>query len=423
MTRRVSRMHFVLRQTAHGLFAGCIAVLLLLCVRSSSGQQIGSQPDGQDSIRVGLILDPLESSPEEGAALLNGSRMALEEASGIDGLNGQPISLVVRSMEGAWGSGSKQVASLAFDDRVVAILGTLSGRSAHLAEQVVTKAGVVFASTWTSDHTLSRINIPWFFSCMPDGVAQARALAGKISEGRPTGSPRIATVRDEAYDSRLAEQAFTSVAPGRGLEITARIGASGYPSQSDGEAGGAASSATSGSGPNTPSTAAAVEILVQGLRLAKPDVVVAFLNADGAGHLIERMEAEGMHPDLYGPMWLATDGFIKEARGRTGGTFVVVPGHWLTRAGAELDRKYETLFGVAAPAVAAYTYDCTLAVTTAIRSAGGRRSDIRDALSRTNFPDAATGALTFDQAGRRVGRVSVESVHDLQILRAGRAGR
>src|SRR5450756_1253186 len=97
-------------------------------------------------------------------AAKHGAEMAISKANEDGGFDGKPFQLVIRSMEGPWGTGSKQAVDLIFEENVCAIMGSPDGRNGHLVEQVTTKARIVFLSTWASDPTLAQAFVPWYFT-------------------------------------------------------------------------------------------------------------------------------------------------------------------------------------------------------------------------------------------------------------------
>jgi len=90
-------------------------------------------------IKIGLLI-PDNSSVEA----KYGAELAVQKANEKGGINGQMFQLVTRSMEGPWGTGSKEAVNLIFNEKVWAIMGSHDGRNAHLVEQVTTKTRVVF---------------------------------------------------------------------------------------------------------------------------------------------------------------------------------------------------------------------------------------------------------------------------------------
>lgn len=111
-----------------------------------------NKPASRDTVKIGLLIPDNQS-----VAAKNGADLAVRKANNMGGINGNPVRLIIRSMEGPWGTGSKQTISLIFDENIAAILGSHDGRNAHLAEQASAKTGVVFLSAWTGDPTLSRL--------------------------------------------------------------------------------------------------------------------------------------------------------------------------------------------------------------------------------------------------------------------------
>ena len=132
--------------------------------------------------------------------------MAISIANEIEGLDERKFNLTVRSMEGPWGTGSKEVVNLVFKEKVWAILGSHDGRNAHLVEQVIAKTQIVFLSAWASDPTLSQAFVPWYFNCVPNDLQQADALIEEIYRKRKIA--KIAIVSDRDYDSKLALESF-----------------------------------------------------------------------------------------------------------------------------------------------------------------------------------------------------------------------
>ena len=131
------------------------------------------------NIKIGLLIQDSSYTSAR-----NGAELAIRIANRKGGMNGRHFQLVVRSMEGPWGTGSKQAVNLIFEEEVWALLGSHDGRNAHLVEQVATKSTVVFLSAWAGDPTLSQAFVPWFFNCVPNDIQQAASLIEEIYEIR-----------------------------------------------------------------------------------------------------------------------------------------------------------------------------------------------------------------------------------------------
>jgi branched-chain amino acid transport system substrate-binding protein len=158
--------------------------------------QASQNPEGPDeTVKIGLLIPDNKS-----LAARHGAEMAIRKANEKGGFNGCPFQLVTRSMEGPWGTGSKEAVNLIFEEEVWAIMGSHDGRNAHLVEQVAAKACIVFLSAWASDPTLSQAFVPWYFSCVPNDLQQATALIEEIYNKRKIN--KIAAVSDNGYDSK-----------------------------------------------------------------------------------------------------------------------------------------------------------------------------------------------------------------------------
>ncbi len=114
-------------------------------------------------------------------------------------MNETPFRIIVKSMEGPWGTGSKQAVSLVFDEDVAALLGSHDGRNAHLVEQVAAKSRIVFISAWSGDPTLSQAFVPWFFNSVFNNNQQSNSMVREICFNKKLD--RIAVVSDDSYDS------------------------------------------------------------------------------------------------------------------------------------------------------------------------------------------------------------------------------
>ncbi len=166
-------------------------VLLIL------GQLLPAQeasPGKTEKFRLGLLI---EDDGFDGAR--KGAELAVREINEKGGIDGRSLELLVRSMEGPWGKGSKQAVELIFDQEVWALVGSSQGRNAHLIEQVIAKTNVVFLSAWAGDPTLSKAYVPHFFNCVPNSEQRAESIVRHMAErGR---LDRWLLVYDDSYDS------------------------------------------------------------------------------------------------------------------------------------------------------------------------------------------------------------------------------
>ncbi len=154
----------------------CFLIVFVSKPAITGAQALGHSDQQGRKVKIGLLIP----GPEALAAK-HGAELAIREANEAGG--NQTYQLVVRSTDGPWGAGSKESVSMVFEDEVVAIMGSLDGRNAHLAEQVATKTRIVFLSSWATDMTLSKAFVPWYFRCLPNDHQQAVSLGtGNLSQ-------------------------------------------------------------------------------------------------------------------------------------------------------------------------------------------------------------------------------------------------
>lgn len=192
---------------------------LLMGVVFSINLQSQEKIEEQEFIPLGLLVND-HTEQQAGFA----ARLAVNKINDKGGINGKPLKLITRSVEGFWGAGSGEVVDLVFNEKVMAILGSIDGRNSHLAEQVIAKTQVLYISTWASDPSLSKAYVPWYFSIVPTDDQQATLLLDEVYVKK--GFQKILIVHDNTYDVKQALKSF--VEGSKGIE-TMNIQSFGYP--------------------------------------------------------------------------------------------------------------------------------------------------------------------------------------------------
>jgi ABC-type branched-subunit amino acid transport system substrate-binding protein len=345
---------------------------------SPTPNEIGSPSshDQGETVRIGLLIPP----GADGLAARRAAELAVADAERTGGMSEISFELAIREVAGPWGSGSKEIVSLVFEDEVLAIVAALDGRGAHVAEQIVAKGQVPLVAP-TADPSLTQINVPWFFRCAPDDRAQSAALAVEVYGQR--GLLRVATVTDNSYDAQVAEETFTDTAADAGFQVSLRLAYTG--------------------------TADDFSTLVAELTGHQADAVVLFGPPSPAAKLIRQLHATGQSPALFGHMSLADRQFLSLAGSDVEGMVLVAPGHWQTSRGETFVQRFRTLYEQYPGPTAAYIYDGMSASLNAIRRAGLDRNDIRAAMLETR-EEGVTGIVQFDANGNRVGPVGLVEI-------------
>ncbi|MDN3642064.1 ABC transporter substrate-binding protein [Lutimonas halocynthiae] len=176
----------------------CLFSFLLCFQVEGRGQQ---KEGSQAYISIGLLVDK-SNETEASIAALN----AIELINNKGGVKGKRLNLIIRSVEGTWGAGSSKIVELVFEEKVIAIIGSLDARNTHLAEQVIAKTQVPFLSAWASESSLTNAYVSWFFSIVPNDEQQAQILLNETCKNK--NLKELMVVFDASYDS---EQAYKSL--------------------------------------------------------------------------------------------------------------------------------------------------------------------------------------------------------------------
>ena len=321
-------------------------------------------------VKIGLLL-----SDSKSLAAKYGAELAILNANRKHGKNGIEFELVVKSMEGPWGTGSKQAVAMIFDDDVAAILGSHDGRNAHLVEQVSAKSRVVFLSAWSSDPTLSQAFVPWFFNCVPNDVQQADALFEEIYKKRLLTD--IVVVSDKSYDSKSGLNSFLK-------NVTMEGKATPFQYLYD-------------------SADADINDLTEKIISPATDCVVMFILPPVSVKIIKQIKLNHLNLPVFGSLELLDENRIhgKDLKDYEKVAFVSSV-NMSDRIGISFCEDYNKTYGNMPGAVAAYAFDGMNILIESIRKAGTEREKLQKYIADINY-DGVTGTIQFDDKGNRKG--------------------
>jgi len=333
-----------------------------------------------ETVRIGWF-GPAEPNHPTAGLMWCATTMAVEEANAAGGFNGKPFELLPRWSSNPWGTGIQQVTKLIYDDKVWAIAGAPDGPSAHLVEQVATKARVPFVSTVSTDTTVNRANVPWVFSCAPGDHIWVPVLAEAVAEW--TTSKAVTLVASTDHDARSAAMKLSQagVLPARRIDLK----------------------------PGRKEFADYIRVLRDNgsravIVLAGPLDAARFVKA--ARHLDVKI--------LGGPA-MGQRAFVAEADDAA--EDVLLPLLWDrdgNAAASNFADRFEQRFNRKPDYTAAYTYDGVTLLIKAIRRAGLNRARIRDAIRGLSGWRGATGMIRWDPTGLNVQTASLGIIRDGQ---------
>lgn len=345
-------------------------IFLLPAFVLTAASAVNCPKESEDTIKIGLLIPDNKS-----AAARQGAEIAIREANSKGGVNGQLFSLIVRSMEGPWGTGSRQAVNLIFDHEVYAIMGSHDGRNAHLVEQAATKSRVVFLSAWTGDPTLTQAFVPWFFSCVPNYNQQADALIREIyNKGKFSN---IAVISDRSYDSRSALRNFLQ-------KVTDSVKPEPFQLFYDNRSN------------------SFIDLLSR-IKISEVHAVVIFVEPPASLEIIRLMRQGKMMQPVFGFLALIDENNGSPRHLLNYENIVFVSSVNLsTKKGLAFSEEYKRTYGILPGDVASYAYDGMSILIEAIRNSGPDREKIQQSMAQISF-DGVTGIIQFDEKGNRKG--------------------
>jgi len=402
------------RRTWHYLAEGCVLTCVVLSMGTVSGAGAKSQaapavtgrysepyadllakpyayhgPEGTCSLPTGTKEIPIGFfGPPSDAGMRRGAELAIAEANDKGGCcDGRAFRLVARSSVNTWGS-AREVVKLAYEDEVLAVMGSLGGQSTHVAEQITTKARLVLISPGSSDVSLTRVNIPWMFRCMPDDDHMAAVLAEHVFN--ESGYTNVAGIADGTYESRLRMAAFEKKARRMGhppaLSLRCEAG------QTD------------------------VTKMLQLVSRSGVEAPVLFAGHEVGAGIIREMRDQSMKQAVFAGAQLASPQFAELAGNISDGITLVAPCNlWRDDPLVEsFHRRFEERYGERGGFVSAYAYDGMHMLLRAVREGGLNRARVRDALAGIRVFHGVTGEIRFDGSGSNL------SPPILLVIRDGR---
>jgi len=322
------------------------------------------------TIKIGLLIKDVKSYDAR-----NGAELAIYIANKKQGPDELNFNLEVKSMEGPWGTGSKEVVNLVFKEKVWAILGSHDGRNAHLVEQVIAKTQIVFLSARASDPTLSKAFVPWYFNCVPNDLQQAHVLIEEFHNKR--GISKIAIIMDGGYDSKLALKSFLTKWEATGAPEPLQL----IYKNPDKD----------------------FNILIDKLIDADVNGVLLLGQSEVSIKVLDKLRQKKLKQPVFGT--LAFLGETKYAEGELAGfnnIMFVSSVNWSEPNEFNFKKSYQKKYGKEPSEIAAYAFDGMNLIIEGIKSSNYNRNKVQKAMSEISY-NGVTGTIQFDERGNRKG--------------------
>jgi branched-chain amino acid transport system substrate-binding protein len=351
------------------------------------------------TVNIGF-LGPIENNPESpyGMAMLHGAQLAMDEANarggyrGAPGSPGKPYFLMIHNDVALWGASSFEAVKMAFDEHVIATLGSIDGASTHIMLRVYLKLEVPIMDTGTTDPTVTETRIPWILHEFPDDRQQGYTLADYIFKQRKL--KRIGVIRAQTRYSRIGVGKFVDEAKRMGhvpvFEVKFDRGDTDFSQQ------------------------------IRMLQGAKLDAVVIWGESREAGLILQQMRAAGMKQPAFGSSRTAYPETMAIA-GEAAEGFVTTCPLDLSRSDArwlEFVRRYREQYHADPDAYATYAYDGMNILIGAVEKAGLNRGKVMDAFREyvNKTYDGVAGTAQFDATLNNIAPLGLARVEGRRLV-------
>lgn len=365
-------------------------------------------PEGLSEARIGWFGPSDPADPDTGG-FWAGALLAVEEINKEGGVSGLPVRLVPGWSESPWAGGVNRVVRMVYEDRVLAIVGSVDGAATHLAEQVVAKGLVPLVSPGSTDKTVAFAGVPWMFTLLPGDDVQAEALAAWVS--RKPGTRPVTLISATDHDSRAAAAEFRAAFSRAGIPFAADLQCA--PDAAD-AAGVAEQILSRGrlTPPGAPGTVSADNPQVP----SGPATVVILASHRASARIASALRAGGFRGAILGGSNLARRAFLETA-GAAAEEAVFPLLHdpadprW-TRFARDFAQRHFREPDFAAGAA----YDAVRLTVEAIRRAGLNRARILDTLRLLSPWPGVTGEIRFDNLGRNLRPVRLGTIRQGKVV-------
>jgi len=357
-------------------------------------------------VRIGFLA-PLYDHPDQilGNRMLNGAKMAIDEANAAGGYGGKPFRIITHNDydnwqnsnvstgmakdSAIWGAASNDAVRMIYEDKVWAMFGSISSESTHIALRLTLKAETPLVNSASTDPTIPETIIPWYHTVIQDDRVQGYTLARHIYT--ELGLKRVALLRVNDRYGRFGVIKFKDASRRLGhpvvIEQKFLRGDTDFRRQ------------------------------LQVIQDSRVDAIVLWTDIGPAAMILQQMQELGMKQRVFGSHRTIGDELVKLAGSAAEGFEAVYPydpsrsdPRWL-----DFVSNYEARYHEKPDHFAALAYDEMQILLDAICRAGLNKGRIRDALTGLTSYKGVIGEMIFDPNCKNIAPMFLGHVHNGQI--------
>jgi branched-chain amino acid transport system substrate-binding protein len=324
-----------------------------------------------------------------GTAMLHGAQLAIDEANARGGYCGKPFRLKVHNDAATWGASSNEIVKMVYDDKVWAMLGSISGDSTHIALRVSLRAELPIVNSAATDPTIPETIIPWILTSIQDDREQSYTLARRIYTD--LGFKRVALLRVNERYGRFGVIKFRDASRRLGHPVV--IEQKFMPGDSD------------------------FKRQLEVIGDSRVDAIVLWADAPAAAAILKQMRGMGMKQPVFGSARVMGESLLSNAGPAAEGLEVVYPfdpnrddPSWLA-----FQKRFEAAYHAKTDSFSALAFDTMNILLDAICRAGLNRGEIRNALYAIEHYKGVTGEMVFDPNAKNIATLFLGKVHNGQV--------
>jgi ABC-type branched-subunit amino acid transport system substrate-binding protein len=348
------------------------------------------KPSELSEVAIGF-LGPIEAHKDIalGTAMLHGAQMAIDEANARGGYGGKPFHLKIHNDAATWGASSNEIVKMVYDEKVWAMLGSISADSTHIALRVSLRAELPIVNSAATDPTIPETIIPWILTSIQDDREQSYTLARRIYTD--LGHKRVGLLRVNERYGRFGVIKFRDASRrlGHPLVIEQKFM------------------------PGDTSFTRELQVIND----SRVDAIVLWADAPAAGTILKQMQQMGMKQPVFGAARILGDGLFANAGNAVEGLEVVYPFNpdrddplWL-----DFQKRFAARYQAKVDSFSALGFDTMNILLDSICRAGLNRGRIRDALYSVEKYKGVTGEMLFDPNAKNVAPLYLGKVKDGKI--------
>jgi len=345
------------------------------------------KPSEVSEVAIGF-LGPVEAHKDIalGTAMLHGAQMAIDEANARGGYGGKPFHLKIHNDGATWGASSNEIVKMEYDDKVWAMLGSISGDSTHIALRVSLRSELPIVNSASTDPTIPETIIPWILTSIQDDREQGYTLARRIYTD--LGYKRVGLLRVNERYGRFGVIKFKDASRRLGHPVVIEQKFM----------------------PGDQTFTRELQVIND----SRVDAIVLWADAPAAGTILKQMQQMGMKQPVFGAWRVLGDGLFENAGKAAEGLEVVYPYDpdrddplWL-----DFQKRFTARYQAKVDSFSALGFDTMNILLDSICRAGLNRGRIRDALYSLERYKGVTGEMVFDPNAKNVAPLFLGKVKD-----------